>query len=349
MNELMKYLLLLLPVLFLSCSENKTQKMAGPAPKIPVEVLVLEPSTLTDLYKTSGVLQANEEVDLHPETSGRIVSISFSEGQMVKSGDLLVKLNDADLQAQLAKNKIQEKLAREDEARKKELLAKKMISQEEYDKSASAFESLKADQNLLKAQIAKTEIRAPFTGKIGVRLVSPGSFLSTASIVATLVDIDPLKVEFAVPERLSSVVMSGTPVSLTLNSTGEQLTAKVFATDSRVDPVNRSLTVKALVTGAGSSWIPGSLVSVSIGLSRLTDALLVPSNAIVPDLTGQLIYTVINGKVKPVPVQTGVRTETQVQITSGLSVGDSVIISGLMQIRKGSSVVARPAKPADGK
>lgn len=349
MNVIMNYYLLFIPALLLSCSEKKTEKTAGSAPKIPVEVQVLQSASLTDSYKTSGVLQANEEVDLHPETSGRIVSISFSEGKAVKSGELLVKLNDADLQAQLVKNSIQEKLAREDEARKRELLGKTMISQEEYDKSASTLESLKADQNLLKAQIAKTEIRAPFSGKIGVRMVSPGSFISTTSVVATLVDSDPLKVEFAVPERLSSVVMSGTPVALTLNSTGEQLTAKVFATDSRVDPVNRSLTVKALITGAGASWIPGSLVSVSIGLSRLSDALLVPSNAIVPDLTGQLIYTIKNGKVKPVPVQTGVRTETQVQITSGLSVGDSVIISGLMQIRKGSSVVARPSKPADGK
>lgn len=345
----MKYLLVLLPIFILSCSEKKAEKQSLSAPKIPVEILVLAPTSLTDSYKTSGVLQPNEEVDLHPETSGRIVSISFSEGQTVKSGDLLVKLNDADLQAQLAKNQIQEKLAREDESRKNELFAKKMISQEEYDKSASTLESLKADQNLLKAQIAKTEIRAPFSGKIGVRMVSPGSFISTASVVATLVDPDPLKAEFSVPERLSSAVKSGTAVSLILNSTGEQLTAKVFATDSRVDPVNRSLTVKAFVTGAGSSWIPGSLVSVSIALSRLSDALLVPSNAIVPDLTGQLIYTVKNGKAVPVPVQTGIRTETQVQITSGLSVGDSVITSGLMQIRKGSSVVARQAKPADGK
>ncbi len=335
--------LLFLPLLF-TCSEKKAGVGPSGGPRAtPVEVMVLTPAELTDTYTTPGVLMANEEVDLHPETSGRILSILFTEGKAVSAGDLLIKINDADLQAQLKKNQSQIALAASVESRKRELLAGNLISREDYDNSLTALESLKADQDLLKAQIARTEVRAPFSGTAGIRSVSPGSYVTPATVLVTVVDLTPVKAGFSVPERLAASVSPGKAVTLELGSTGETARAVIYASDSKISRETGSLAVRARLNENRPGWLPGTQVSVKLGLTRLENALLLPAEAVVSDITGQIVYRVINGKADPVTVKTGVRTETRIQISEGLSEGDSVITSGLMQIRKGTPVQVRSA------
>ena len=318
-----------------SCKEKPK---AGPAAggkrsgSVTVEVLVIKPDTLLNIIYSTGTLLPNEKVELRNEVSGRITGIYFTEGTEVKQGTLLMKINDQDLQAQLNKNSVQEKLASDEEARKLQLLAIKAISQEEYDVVANTLKSVQADKKILEAQIAKTQIFAPLTGKIGLRNVSPGSFIPSNTLIATLQQVDPIKIEFAVPEKYTSLIRNGMEISFGMDYTQESFAGKVYAIESGIDESTRTVKVRATCS--------------SVVLENIPNAIKIPSEAVVGDIAGNKVFIVSGGKAKSVPIFSGIHTEKDIQILQGLQPGDSLIVSGLLQINDGTAVSVRGLRPS---
>lgn len=309
----------------------------GTGAALPVKVFVAKPETLSNVVISTGSILANEEVELRSEVAGKIVQINFIEGAAVSKGDLLVKINDAELQAQLRRAESKVKVAEDKEFRQRSLLDRNLISQEEYDNTFNELNSSKADYDLIKAQIDKTEIRAPFSGIVGLRSVSEGSFVSTTTVIARLQNLSNLKVDFSIPERYSNMVRVGDKLDFRISGNNDYYTATVYAIEPRIDPSTRTLQIRAMCS-AYRDLIPGAFANVQLRLKETPDAILVPSVAIVPELKGQRVYLFKDGTVVPQNVEIGIREETRVQILSGLNIGDTVITSGILQIRPGLKV-----------
>jgi len=334
--------------LTISCKEKpKTATGSGSRNSGPVavEVMVIKPDTLINLIHSTGTLLPNEKVELRNEVSGRITGIYFTEGSEVKQGTLLLKINDQDLQAQISKNSVQNKMASDDEFRKRQLLEIKAISQEEYEIAANQLESVKAERLLLDAQLAKTQIYAPLSGKIGLRNVSPGSYITANTLIATLLQIDPIKIEFSVPEKYTQLIKSGMMINFGMDYTQEAFTGKIYAVESGVDESTRTVRVRAICSNPGRKLVPGTFARVSIELEVIPDAIKIPSEAVVGDIAGNKVFVVKGGKAKATPVFAGIRTEKDVQIIQGLQPGDSLILTGLLQVSDGSPVALRGKGP----
>jgi membrane fusion protein (multidrug efflux system) len=255
----------------------------------------------------------------------------------------LLKINDSELQAQLTRVDVQEKLAAQEEYRNRQLLELKAISQEEYDVSLNQLRAVQAEKQLLEAQIEKTEIVAPLSGKIGLRSVSPGSYIPSNSLIATLQQIDPVKVEFSVPEKYSLTVKQGMHITFTVENVDRTYEGIIYAVESGIDPQTRTIKVRATSPNLGSLLVPGTYARISIILERIKDAITIPSETLITELEGNKVYICRDGKAVSTPVTTGIRTDTDVQITSGLSAGDSLITTGLLQISNGMPVLPRAA------
>lgn len=332
-------LIILLPKL-LSSSSVKNSNLAGNKLDqiISVKAHIIRPETVDNKVLTTGTILANEEVELKSEVAGKITKILFSEGSYVNKGDLLVKINDADLQAQLRRAESKVKLAEEKEFRQRQLRDGNLISQEEYDNTVSELNVNKADYDLIKAQIDKTEIRAPFSGTIGLRSVSEGSYLTTATVIATFQNLNIIKVDFSIPEKYSTSVKKGDELDFRISGSATVFKAKIYAIEPKIDPGTRTLKIRAICNSNYSELIPGAFANVELSLKKINDAILVPSVAIVPELKGQKVYLYKNGVVAQQNVEIGIREETSIQIVSGLNAGDTVITSGILQIKPMSKV-----------
>lgn len=332
------FIIILLPK-FLSTSDELTGQNPGQRlnREISVNVYVIEPETINNTVLSTGSILANEEVELRSETSGMITKINFREGSYVNKGDLLVKINDAELQAQLRRAESRLKLAEEKEFRQRSLLERNLISQEEYDNALSEFNISKAEYDLTKAQIDKTEITAPFSGIIGLRSVSEGSFVTASTLIARLQNLSALKIDFSIPERYATSVRIGDELQFGISGKQEKFKAKVYAIEPRIDPSTRTLQIRAICE-PHSELIPGSFADVHLNLQEISDALLVPSVSIVPELKGQKVYLYKSGTVVSQSVELGIRQERKVQVVSGLNAGDTIITSGILQIRDGAQV-----------
>ncbi len=311
----------------------------GNSRTLNVNAIVVKPQTVSDEILINGSILPDEEVDLSFETSGKIVEINFAEGTFVKKGQLLAKVNDRPLQAQLQKLTSQVKLAEDRVYRQSLLLKKDAVSQEAYEQVKTDLAKLEADIELVRANIEQTELRAPFDGVIGLRGVSVGSYASPSVIVAKLTKISPVKVEFAVPERYTDDVKVGANVAFTLTGDINQLRAKVYAKESKIDPVTHTLTVRALYDNAKSAALAGRYATVKLEKQKIENAIVVPSDAIVPEMGVDKLFLYKKGKAQPVDVIAGLRTDKDVQIVKGLNVGDTVIVSGTLQLRTGLPVV----------
>lgn len=305
---------------------------------VSVDVFVVQPDTVEDNIFTTGTLIANEEVELASESSGLIEEIYLKEGQPVEKGELLIKINDSELKAQLNRAEFRLNLAEDREKRQTQLLDKGGISQEEYDATLNEVNVLRAEVALIEAQIAKTEIRAPFSGNVGLKYVSDGSYITPNTRIATLQDIDPIKIDFSIPERYAGMLEVGNKVEFEVSGLEETLVASVYAKEPRIDTETRSLQVRATSRNNTGKLLPGAFADLELTLSTIDNALMVPSISLVPELQGQKVYVLRNGKVQPQSVQTGLRNETKVQITEGISAGDSVLTTGLLQVRPGMAV-----------
>jgi membrane fusion protein, multidrug efflux system len=332
-------LLIFLPKILSSGDSGQAMQNPGRMNlEIPVTTHIVSYEKLSNNVFTTGSILANEEVELRSETSGKIVEILFREGAYVSKGDLLVKINDADLQAELRKAASKVKLVEDREARQRQLAENQMISQEDYESTLNDFEASKAEYDLIKAQIDKTEIRAPFSGVIGLREVSEGSFVTTSNIIARLQSLSNLKIDFAIPQKYAAQVKIGDELGFKLSGSDFQYKAKIFAIEPKIDPSTRTLKLRAICTATYKGLFPGAFANVELNLKETEEAILITTVAIVPELKGQLVYVYKGGIATPQKVELGLREEKRVQIISGLAEGDTVITSGILQMRPGVKV-----------
>ena len=307
---------------------------------VSVEATVIQASTLLDRIEITGTLRANEAVELRSETAGKITGIYFQEGERVRKGALLVKINDSELQAELRKAQYRLVLAENREKREKQILDNGGISLEEYEATLNEVNVLRADVDLIQAQIEKTKVRAPFNGTIGLRQISEGSYLTTASVIASIQDVDRVKVDFSIPERYAQRVRPGDEIVFSVEGIAEVQRGVVYAVEPEIDANTRTLLIRARCPNPDRALLPGAFADIDLIFEEINDALTVPAIAIMPELGGKKVYVLQNGKAIPRDVETGIRTDERVQVTSGLSAQDTVIVTGLQLIRPMAAVNA---------
>ena len=299
-----------------------------------VNGLAIRTQTLTDDISMVGNLLPDEEVDLTFETSGKIVEINFKEGSAVRKGDLLAKVNDKPLVAQLARYEAQLKLAQDRVYRHSALLEKDAVSQEAYEQARTELAKLNAEIEIINSNIALTELRAPFDGVIGLRNVSEGAYASPSVVVAKLTKVSPLKIDMFIPERYADQIKIGTPLTFTVEGQNTTYRATVYAKESEVDMATRTLAVRATYPNTNRRLMPGRFISARIRMQDIPNAIAIPTEAIVPEMGIDKVYLYRSGKAHAVAVKTGLRTDALIHIVEGLSVGDTIITSGTLQLRE---------------
>ncbi len=298
-----------------------------------VSGIVLKPQVFSDNLSLSGSIEANEQVEIRSEVSGIVESINFNEGTPVTQGQVLFKINDSELRAQLAQARTQQALAAENERRARLLLQKEAISQEEYDTANATLRSTQAQTQLIQAQLAKTSVKAPFSGKIGLRAISKGTYITPTTVVANLVNMNQVKITFSIPEKYATQMKKNATISFTIAGSKEAYKAKIYAIEPGVDVSTRTLQMRALAENPDGKLLPGTYADVALPLESINDALLVPTEALIPIQNGKKIFISEKGKAKEVVVETGPRTAKDILITSGLKVGDTVLTSGVMTLK----------------
>jgi len=311
---------------------------AGAGAPMKVSGIITKTEDFSNSLSVAGSIEANEQVDIRSEISGLVTGIYFSEGSSVSKGKLLIKINDQELQAQLAQALTKQKLAQETESRAKQLLAKEAISTEEYDVALAELRSLQSQTQLIKAQLAKTQILAPFSGKIGLRSISSGEYITPSSTIARLVSTDPVKILFSIPEKYAGSVKLNTDISFTIAGSKTNYSARIYAIEPGIDLATRTLQLKAKAANSKGELLPGSFAKIDLPLSSTNDAILIPTESVIPVLQGKKVYISSNGKAKEVMVETGTRTDKQILITTGLNVGDTVITTGIMSMKDGMPI-----------
>jgi membrane fusion protein, multidrug efflux system len=312
----------------------------GQAPS-PVTVTVVKSSNVQNYIEIGGDIIANEEVELRPEISGKVISINFTEGSTVRKGQLLVKINDADLQAQLRKLKSQLIIAQEREGRLDKLLQINGVSQEDFDIAKNSTQSLNADIDYTKALIDKTEIYAPFDGVVGLKSVSQGSYVTPANIIASIQQLKPVKLDFSVPERYASLISKNTDVNFTAGGADQEYKAKIFAIEPKIDPATRTLRIRCLYPNADGKVLPGAFAKVKLLFTDDISSFLVPSQALIPAIRGQKAFIIKKGVAKSVDIETGIRNDSTVQVLKGLNEGDSLVVTGVMVLRDDAKVIIK--------
>lgn len=324
--------------IFFPKKDDKAQanKSKSKAP-IAVNFFITKLVEFDNTVFATGKIGAFNQIDVMPEVSGKVLTIYFKEGETVTKGSLLVKLNDADLQAQLLKSKSQIKLSEQKLERLKKLLLINGISQEEFDMQENELNSLKADNAYILAQLAKTNIVAPFTGVVGLKNISEGSFVNSNSSIVSLVQMKPLYVEFSVPEKYSELFTRGASINFSNDNTDrkKQNEATIYAIEPIVDEMTKTIKARASYSGS-QQFYPGSFVKVYANLGETKQILMVPTQCVVPTLKGQKVFICENGIAVEKMVVIGVRTDEKIQIIEGLSVGDTVITTGLLSVKKDS-------------
>ena len=306
---------------------------------LPVNVVKLERETLRNQLSVTGTILPNESVSLRSEISGLVTQIAFKEGQYVTKGTPLVYLNDDELQAQFQRLQYTQKLFETQENRQKQLLAREAISQEEYDIALNQFNTALSDIKLVEAQLAKTVIRAPFNGILGLRMVSEGSVIGPNDIITSVVNIDPIKIEFSIPERYANQVTVGSPVFFSNESSGEEVQGQVYAFEPQIDLATRTLKLRAQSANKGGKFLPGMFVKIRFILEVTEDALMVPAESVIPELSGYKVFVAgEGGKAEQRLIEIGTRTDSHVQVLSGLDVGELVLTTGVMQVRQGMPI-----------
>ena len=310
----------------------------GSAQRLPVQVYVVQPTNLSDEVAATGSVLADESVVIKSELSGKITSLHIKEGQPVREGDLLFSINADEAQAAIRKQDYNIKLFRDQERRQRILLDKEYISAQEYEQANNQLLTALSDRQALRATLDKAYVRAPFDGVLGLTTATVGTYVSPGAEITTLSRIRPVKIDFAVPGRFANSVRVGDAVSVTDESTNKQYKAKVYALDPQIDPVSRTQPVRARYPNTKNELRPGAFVRVNLQLGESTAALQVPTEAVIPEASGYSVYTVKNGKMAPKKVKIGIRSDKVIQITDGLAVGDSVLRTGILQVKPGDAV-----------
>jgi membrane fusion protein (multidrug efflux system) len=337
----MKHLALLIiaATAFVACkkSDNKPTVSASTPPQTgfnvtAVEGFLVKPAALAESITASGTLVPAEITELHPEASGRVVSINLPEGRQVRKGDLLLKVFDEDLRTQRQKLETQLKQAEITEQRLADLLRVKGVSQQEYDLAALAVQTLKSEMDLVRINIEKTELRAPYDGVIGLRKISPGAYVTPATAIATIRSSQALKLDFSIPEKYSALLHTGQTVTFTVQGNTNTYTATVQATEQSISADTRNLLVRALVRD-GRGLLPGAFAEVKLSLGNKMQALMIPNQALIPQARNKQVIVNRNGKAHFAVVKTGIRQADMIEITEGLRAGDTVAVTGMLFLR----------------
>ena len=325
----------------INANSNKGGDSKGPKGKskaMTVNGVVVKYETFDNNLSLSGSIEANEQVEIRSEVSGIVEGIYFQEGSFVNKGQLLFKVNDIELRAQLRQTSTKEGLAAENERRAKLLLQKEAISQEEYDLARADLKSAQAQSQLIQAQIAKTSVRAPFSGKIGLRSISPGTYITPAILVTKLVNTGKLKITFSIPEKYASQVKSNTIIRFKVAGSEDKYSAKIYAIEPEIAVATRTLQVRAIAENKDGKLLPGTFADVELPLDIIKDAIVVPTEAIIPVQNGKKIFISSNGLAKEIMIETATRTETSVLVLSGIKEGDTVITNGVMSLKNDDPV-----------
>ncbi len=296
------------------------------------------PEKLTERLSTTGTVRANEQVELVSEISGKIEEILFREGSRVKAGQLLLKIDAVELEAQRERELYRLELAERREQQTKQLFDEGVISEDEYHVALNEANVLRSQLRVIEAQLAKTEIRAPFGGIIGLRYVSDGSYLSPQRRIATLQDVDSVKVDFSVPEKYASRMREGGKITFRVKGDEREFDGAIYAIEPSVDANTRSLQLRARSSNPDRALVPGAFADIELVIAEIDDALTVPSIAVIPELGGKKVFVLEAGKAQSRAVETGIRTDERVQITRGLTPGEQVIVSAIQQLRPGLDV-----------
>lgn len=338
--QLSFYLVALLFLLACESSEKQTSNDVQKSTTL-VEVIVVEEGILNEKIQSTGTLAANESTQLSADIGGIIKKISFKEGQKVKQGDLLLELRNNDLSADLEEARARKDLSKKQFERAQKLLEAEGISRELLEEREANMKELSANYQMIEAELAKTKVYAPFDGIIGLRSVSQGDYLAAGTSFTNLVDGASLKIEFSLPEKYLQAVKIGDTIEFNSGSNSSMKLAVIYAIDPAIDVNSRSFHLKAIYSNTDGTLKSGAFVTVYCELKHYENAISIPTQAIVPEMEGKFVYLVENKKAKKQEVVTGVRKANHIQILEGLQKGDTVVISGLLQIRDGSLLQIR--------
>jgi membrane fusion protein (multidrug efflux system) len=318
-------------VLFSACSHKSDPATPKASPPTAVDVLIATTKPLSNTLEVNGTVVANEYVELHPEASGRLTYLYVPEGTLIKKGTLIAKVNNADLEAQVQKSKVALELAMKTEDRDKQLLAVNGINQADYDAALNIVNGYKADIEYNLALLDKTLLKAPFDGYIGLRQVSVGAYVTPGTLIATLLQLDKIKIDFLIPEDYSSVLKVGAIVDVDMDESGKKRKARIIATEPQVNQSTRNMTVRAILENTAAN--PGSFVKVDVHSGLDKKAIMIPTNALIPDDKNNQVVLVKDGNASFVNVSTGIRLANNVEITAGIKEGDTVVVTGVLFAR----------------
>lgn len=305
----------------------------GKKPPVGVSAIVIAPKDFSNVIALSGSIEANEQIEIRSEVSGIAEKIYFTEGSNVSKGQVLLKVNDIELRAQLAQAKTKESLSSENERRAKLLLQKEAISQEEYDIASADYRTAKSQSQLILAQIAKTSIRAPFSGKVGLRNISPGTYVTPTTLIAKLVNTNPLKITFSIPEKYAGEISQNSEITFTVPNIAEKFKARIYAMEPEIETATRTLKIRAMTQNPNGKLLPGTFANIDLPLKNISDAIIIPTEAIIPVQDGKKVFIANNGKAKEVKIETLTRTDKDVVVTSGLKIGDTLLTTGVMSLK----------------
>ncbi|MBX7108887.1 MAG: efflux RND transporter periplasmic adaptor subunit [Chitinophagales bacterium] len=325
-------------------SQSALQKKGGGA--VMSEIMIVRDSLITYQLHATGTVRANEEVSIVSEYAGKITGIYFKEGTTIEKGGLLFRLDDAELKARKKKLEAGATLATQNEQRLNVLLSKGGASQQDYDEAANNLQAIQADLELINVQLSKTEIRAPFTGKAGLRTVSEGAYVSANTPLTSLQDVSRIKVDFTLPEKYAAIIQSGQHINFSVENDTQSFSATILATEPAVNPSTRSILVRAVSDNAQRRLIPGTSSTITIALHETRKSVMVPTSALIPQSTGFTGYLLKGGKAVAVPLKTGYRDENNVQVTEGLVAGDTLLTTNMLMLRPGVTVkpVSKPTE-----
>ncbi len=331
--------------LLTSCGSKEIKIPAGgnanktPPPPPVVNGFVIKYTTLSEDLELPGTIIANEETEVHPEISGRLTYLNATEGRVVSMGTLIAKIYDGDLKAQLNKLTVQLRVQEQTIKRYEELLKINGVSRQEYDLIVLQSSNIRADMEIVQSNILRTEIRAPFSGTLGLRMISPGAYISPQTTLTTIRQNNELKLDFILPEKFTSKLRPGQMVNFTSEGNNKIYQAKIIATESGISEENRGLKLRAAVTNNDGNILPGNFAKISLSFDPDLKAIMIPSQAIIPQARGKQVVVYHNGEIAFVDVVTGARDSAMVQITSGLNAGDTIIVTGLMGLKPKGKVV----------
>lgn len=320
--------------LFISCKSKIKEQAQKEKTPVMVEVIIAGSKEVSSNLEVNGTVLSNEMVELRPEISGRLTYLNIPDGATVTQGTILAKVNDADLQAQMEQQKTQLDLATKTEKRLRDLLKVNGVNQADYDVALSQLNAIQANIKVLNAEIDKTVIRAPFSGELGLREVSPGAYVTPQTLIGTLQQTNKVKIDFTVPETFAGIIKKGNKVRIQTNDAADSNVGTITAIEPQINSVTRNIKVRAILDNGILS--PGSFVKVLLGQNR--QSIMVPSNAIIPDALSNQVVVVRKNKAVFTNVETGLRNEDLVELTSGINVGDSIIVSGMLFVRPNAPI-----------